>query len=517
MRTAARRVNRGLKSQTHSLPAPVGGWNARDSLAAMDPKDAVQLTNFFPYTTECGLRNGYTAHVTGFSSPVESLMPYYSGTVESLFVAAGTEFFDATVAGAVGASVVSGLSNAQWQHCNISTAGGSFMYCANGVDKPRLYNGSTWVAIDGASTPAITGVTTTKLDSPILHKSRLWFVESGTLKTWYLPAISVGGAAASIDVSAVAQLGGYIVSHGTWTIDAGTGVDDLYVIVTSQGEVIVYQGTDPSSPSTWALKGVWRLGTPVGKRCLYKYAGDLLMISQDGILPLSSALQSSRVNPKVALTDKIQSAVSQAVTSYGGNFGWELMYFPKENQLWLNVPVDASGRQEQYVMNTITRNWCNFTGMGAHSLEIFNDQPYYGGDTAVYRAWDGNSDAGANIDGTAVQAFSHFGNPGRVKRFDMIRPIFRSSGNPAISGNINIDFDTDASLAPLSFTASSYGAWDSGLWDSATWGGSLSVSKQWQGVSGVGYYGAPQIRVASKGIDVRWTSTDIVLEVGNVL
>ena len=29
-----------------SFPAPVGGWNARDPLAAMDPADAVKLINF---------------------------------------------------------------------------------------------------------------------------------------------------------------------------------------------------------------------------------------------------------------------------------------------------------------------------------------------------------------------------------------------------------------------------------------------------------------------------------------
>jgi len=35
------------RAVTASLPAPIGGWNARDSLAEMNPLDAVQMVNFF--------------------------------------------------------------------------------------------------------------------------------------------------------------------------------------------------------------------------------------------------------------------------------------------------------------------------------------------------------------------------------------------------------------------------------------------------------------------------------------
>ena len=515
MRQAARtKGSRQQVSNTVSLPSPVGGWNARDSLADMPTADAVSLENWFPMTTECVLRYGSSNHVTGISSAVESLMEYSGATTSKMFAASGTSFYDVTSAGAVGAAVVTGLSNARWNHINITTSGGSFMYCANGVDKPRLYDGATWTAIDGASTPAITGVTTTTLKNPIVHKNRLWFIQTNTLKTWYLPTSSVGGAAAVIDLSAVAQKGGYLVSHCTWTIDAGTGVDDYYLAVTSNGEVIVYQGTDPTSANTWALKGVWQMGSPVGDRCLTKFAGDVLYISQDGLIPISGALQSSRVNPKVALTDKIQSAISQAVTSYGSSYGWDVMYFPRENQLWLLVPATTP---EVWAMNTITKAWTKYTGWTAYSLCLFNDTPYFGSTSEVVQAWTGNNDNSASITATALQAFDHFKQPGRLKRFTMMRPIFRSSGAPAVYGAINIDFDTAASNALLSFSASSSAAGDSAVWDSAIWGGELSVIQEWQGVTGFGYYGAPQIRATAMDIDVRWVSTDIVMETGGVV
>ena len=326
-------------SQPISVPAPVGGWNARDSLTAMQPNEAVILENWFPATTECTLRNGYTKWSTGITGQVETIMAYSGANSDKLFAIAGGKVYDCTSGGAVGAAVVSGLTNSRWGYCNIATTGGNFLSMANGVDAPRLYNGTTW------STPTITGVTATNLKDPILYAERQFFIEKNTLKTWYLPVDSIAGAANPVDISSLATKGGYIVAHGTWTIDAGTGVNDHYVIMTNRGQVIVYQGTDPSSTTTWSMVGVWDIGAPVGARALYKYAGDMLLITQDGVVPLSGALQSSRVQPRVAITDKIQYAISEAVTNYATNFGWQLMYVPTINQLWLNVPVQEGKNQ----------------------------------------------------------------------------------------------------------------------------------------------------------------------------
>ena len=504
------------KSRTTTLTAPTGGWNARDALTEMAPNDAVSLTNWFPLTTEVRLRAGYTQFATGLPAQVETLMAYSGGSTEELWAASSGNFYNITSGGAVGAAVVSGLSNSRWQYCNVATAGGNFIYAANGIDTPYLYDGATWTSITGVSVPAITGITTTDLNNPIVFKNRVWFIQRNTLKTWYLPTLAVGGAANAVDMSAVAQLGGYIVDHATWTIDAGQGVDDYYVAVTSRGEIIIYQGTDPSSSTTWALKGVWRLGHPVGSRCLTKLGGDLLLISQDGLLPLGAALQSSRVNPRVALTDKIQFATSAAISSYGGNFGWQTMYFARENMLIMNVPIAEGSQQQQYVMNTITKSWCNFTGWEANCWQLFQDSPYFGGNGFVGLAWNGNADNGSAIAGNALQAFNSFGNS-LQKRFTMMQPVFRSNGSPAVLSSINLDFNTGTNNNPLSFSAVTTALWDSAIWDSAVWGGDLSVIQNWQGASGIGRYAAIQMRLTSSGIDTRWVSTGLVYETGGIL
>lgn len=499
-------------SQPISLPAPLGGWNARDALPSMQPSDAVILNNWYPATTECVLRNGYTKFSTGITGQVETLIAYSQGnTANFLFAIANGKVYNCTAGGAVGAAVLTGLSNSRFQYCNIATPAGAFLSMANGVDGPRLFNGTTW------TTPTITGVTSTKLNSPVLYANRQFFIEEGTLKTWYLPVNSIAGAANPIDISSFMTKGGYIVAHGTWTIDAGQGVNDHYVIVTNRGQIIVYQGSDPSTTTAWSMVGVWDLGAPVGKRSMYKYAGDMLLVTQDGVVPMSAALQSSRVNPKVAITDKIQYAISDAVTNYAGNFGWQLMYVPTINQLWLNVPFSEGTNQQQFVMNTITGSWCNYTGWNANCMEMYLDEPYFGGNGYVAHAWNTKADDGTNISAYGLQAFNNFNNAGTLKRFTMSRPVLRADGTPAIYAGINIDFNLDDSTTPLTYYSTGYGAWDSAIWDSSTWGGGSKVIQSWQGINGVGYYGAPVVKVASNSLNVSWVSTDFVIEGGGIL
>jgi len=504
----------GNAARVASLPAPVGGWNARDSIANMEPIDAYQLTNLFPSVSNVVLRGGFENWATGITGQVQTLVNYSTGTADKLFAWAVGSIFDVTAQGAVGAAEVTGLTNAKWEHINVTTAAGSYLYCVNGVDAPLLYDNSTWASITGISTIAITGVTTTTLSNISLFKNRVWFIQKDTLKAWYLPTSAVGGAAQVLDMSQIAKYGGTLVDLDTWTLDAGYGADDNLVFVTSNGEVIVWRGTDPASDATWALAGVWKLGSPVGSRCMMKYSGDLLIITLDGLLPLASALQSSRLDPRVALSNKIQGAITTATVNYGSNFGWEILYSSKNNALWINVPV-AEGQQQQFVMNNITKSWCNFTGWNANCWETFNDDPYFGGNGVVCKAWDdGYIDGTSNISANAFQAFNYFESRGVKKYFTRARPSIFTNGTPAILMGMNVDFDTQDTAASISIASSSYGRWDVGTWDSAIWGASLEITNNWQGITGIGYCGSIQFKSASSGLQIEWASTDVVYQTG---
>lgn len=511
------RIAKKAKATSASLPAPIGGWNARDALGEMEATDAVELKNMFPRTSDVIQRYGHSHHATGLPTKVETIFSYNGEATRELFGVSNGNIYDATTSGAVGTAEVTGLSNSRWQYINVATTGGNFLYAVNGLDSPRLYNGTTWTAITASSSPSVTGVTTSDLDHINLFKSRVWFIEKNTLSAWYLPVDSVGGAASEINFRAIARRGGYLVAMGTWTIDGGSGIDDLAVWITSEGEVIVYAGTDPSSASTWSLVGVWQIGAPIGKRCMMKWKGDLLLITKDGVVPLSGALQSSSGNPKVAVTDKIQSAVSSAAESNASNFGWQLAYFAEQNMLLLNVPLFEGNNQEQYVMNTITKAWARFTGWEANCIEIHNSELYFGGDGFIGKAWDTLYDNEDDISSLGRQAFNYFGSRGRQKRFTMMRPILLTNGSLDVYAGINVDFEDMGSTSLITFSPPGSALWDSAVWDADVWAAGEVPQKAWQGANGIGFCGAPRIQIDSGGVVVRWVATDVVFEQGGIL
>lgn len=575
------------RSVPASLPAPVGGWNARDSLGNMAPDDAVFLTNFFPSTTDIEIRGGYTNYATGMTGEVETIFIYSGGTENKMFSVVGGNIYEVTNGGAVGSAKVTGLSNNRWQYVNISTPGGSFLVAFNGQDQGLRFDGTNWVNIPnstgavissltgdattstvvtatahhlktgnqitviGASvtdfnvtsapvtvtngttftyassgTPSATGATYTVIEGigvdPAtiigvnLFKNRLWLTQVGNLVPYYLGTNSVAGPASQFPLQSIARKGGYIMSIGTWTFDGGYGLDDMLVFETSEGEVIIYNGLDPATADTWQLSGLWALGRPIGRRCLYKYAGDLIMISQDGLVPLSTGLQSSEVRPDKSLSAKIMYAFSTAVSIYGPNFGWETIYYPRANALIVNIPI-AVGQQQQYVMNTITNSWCNFTNWNANTFVVFNDDLYFGSNGVVCKAWDEFSDNGNNIVAEGKQAFNYFRTPGILKRWVMMRPTLSSNGTPGVLAALNIDFDDTPITSPISYDNNIGSIWDSSLWDQALWSGGNTVKRQWQGVTGVGYCAAPRLKCVSNGIDLHWISTDLVMERGQIL
>ena len=578
---------------TASVAAPIGGWNARDSIANMPPLDAVTLNNFWPTPTDVQLRLGYSQFSTGITGQVNSLMNYAGVTSQKLFAAAGTSIYDASASTAV---AVKTITNDKLQHINVGTTGGHFMVAVNGDDAALLYDGTNWISyastataqtistitrggtgnltatvttaaphglqtgnqivVSGASPAqyngtfiitrtgastftytmatapatdattvgaytinyAITGVNSNTFVHVNLFKNFLFFVQENSMEVWYLPVGQVAGAATKLDFGGIARMGGYIQAMGTWTIDAGQGADDYAVWVTNNGEAIVYNGTNPDAAETWALKGVWQLGQTFNRRCFLKWAGDLLLLTQDGLVPLAAALQSSRLDPRVNLTDKIYYEISREASLYSTNFGWQINYFASENMLIINVP--SGDGVQQFCMHTISKAWCSFSNINAKCWELSYDTMYFGGNGFVGRFWDSYSDAGNNINAEVQQAYSYFDAPGQQKRFTMIRPIFQTdNGLPGILVGINTDFDAQNSLGAVSFNAvsSTLGVWDSATWDEDVWGGALALTRLWQGVTGIGYSGGIIMKVASQGIDVHWVSSDYVMERGGIL
>jgi hypothetical protein len=209
--------------------------------------------------------------------------------------------------------------------------------------------------------------------------------------------------------------------------------------------------------------------------------------------------------------------MASAASLYAGNFGWDMLFYDNASMLILNVPVQENANQQQYVMNTITGSWGNFTGVQANCWCIFNNEPYFGSDGFIGKFWDGLDDNNTNIATEAIQAFSYFNDRGRLKHFKAIRPILSSNGTPSIRSALEVDFQTNNTFDPLSFSPTSYAVWDTAVWDSSAWGGDLNIIRNWQTVGGLGTSAAMHFDTATQGIELHWIATDFLYEKGGVI
>lgn len=458
MRTALlAKAKPGLQiSRKKVYPAPLGGWNSRDAPSSMPKTDAYDMRNMIVGTDAIMARSGSTTWSTGMTGNGKTLVTYsgLSGA-QTMFAATASGIYDVTGGGAVGAAALV-RTNGKHQCVLMGDGTNNWLMMFNGVDKPAYYNGSAWTAVDGGSVPALTGVTTTGLVTGMVFKGRLMLGEVNKLKFWYLAAGAVGGVLTAFDLTIYASRGGYLMAMGTWTYDGGDGQDDRAVFITSEGEVIVYQGTDPATAADWVRVGTYYFGKPLGRRCLCKYGGDLLVLTENGIIQLAKALTGVVNESQFKLSDKIRTAYTNAAVQYGSTFGWEALIYPALNVLIVNVPQSASedSTVNQYVMNLTTGAWGYWNGMDAQAWTVTSKLLYYTRSTKVARALNNSTtdEAGGAVSAFCAPAFTNFGSPDKKQ----IKGVSLSVTNSGVATTIGVIPYTGYSIASSGGTTASF-------------------------------------------------------------
>lgn len=130
--------------QNAIIPAPTGGWNARDSLSEMDPRDAIELINIVPLGEGCRTRPGSAIWADADdigADNVETLVTYHGegkGGTETLICATDGDIKNITD-GSSPSDLGTGFTNDRW---NTAEFGGRIIFC-NGADAVRDYDGSS--------------------------------------------------------------------------------------------------------------------------------------------------------------------------------------------------------------------------------------------------------------------------------------------------------------------------------------------------------------------------------------
>jgi hypothetical protein len=468
----------------------------------MEPIDAVTLDNWIPGISKVSTRNGYASHSTGVGAgAVQTLAEYHSGTTRKLIACGGGAIYDSTASGAA-TSKASGFANNIWSTANFS--GKLFFF--NGADTPQEYDGSTV----GASSWSGSGLTPSDLNGVNVFKNRLFMWDSNTQDFWYASVDAVSGALTKFPLSRITGFGGNLLTMATWTLDSGTGVDDLAVFIMTSGHVIVYAGTDPGDATAWAIQGIYSIGQPLDKRAVIRVGGDLLIATTDDYTSLSATLRTGHIGG----FSKLSGAIQAAATSNKAGVGWQGILSPKHSLAIWNVP-NTNGTFDQHIINTTTGAPSRFKDIPSNCWGLYNDDLYFGSGGGIVYKYTGENDAGASIEVDAIQAWSSMGAPAR-KRVAAIRHILESKAS-TLSYETDIGFDFQQITTPsASVSSASAAPWDTSPWDITSWASDSNVFTGWRVASGTGQSIAARVRINTQ-VKVSWLRTDYRIEIGRNL
>lgn len=481
------------------IPAPIGGINAVDPMAGMGPQYCLSAVNLLADGRVMNVRPGYQAHATsvGPGDGVRSILPFIDAATANnkLFAACGDGIYDVTAGGVIGAAAIA-LSDAATTGYGVWTNfvldnGAHYLFYADPTDGLFQYTvGGGWAAVT-----AITGVAETDLSFVMQHKGRLWFAERGTARGWYLASGAVAGAATRFDFGNKFNHGGTLVGLYSWTVDGGEGVDDHLVALSSAGDVMVYKGTDPSDATAWGLVGQYYVGAlPEGRRVAQSHGGDLYILSQYGVIPLTRLMQGTLVQQENAqLSRNIAPLIADALATTRQSQGWEMRNVPSANCFIVGTPEVEGQPTLQFCLSTRTMGWTVWNDLPYLTGDVFEGDFYFGDDTDTVWLLTGAED-GVGTDGTGgediawglLTSYQEYGETGHYHRGQFVRAVFQAASTPGISVVVRYDYDMSDAPAASGASAVTSALWDTATWDSAIWGSLLQTFSRTFGASGIG-------------------------------
>ncbi|MEQ9634602.1 MAG: hypothetical protein RLW68_00810 [Devosia marina] len=487
--------------------SPVGGWVSAANLAAAPANTAYVLENWYPTTTGIKMRSGCQKIATGSGTgePVESLMAYV-GSDRKMFAGVDGNIINVTSPAdpdVAPSADVTGQTSNYYSHINtVNPAGNTYMMVANGTDEIQTYDGSSWAAlVSGASAGQLNGLASNTVDHLNIYRNRIWLTNK-TMTVYYLPTDSIAGTVGDVVLAGVFRRGGYVMFTATWSLDAGDGLDDKIAFVTTEGEVAVYQG-DPAG-SDWSLVGLYDCSPPLGKNAFLKVAGDLLILTEIGLVPLSQIVNKDPAALALAAVSRnIQPDWLQEARARR-SLPWEIVKWTSRNIAYVTCPVTGDESVTPpiaFAVNLETGAWSKLTGWNMRCSILSDDWVYFGTNGGkVMQADITGADDGELIYYTYVGQMDHLGAVGQYKSVTQARAIFRTLGefNPKVS--VTTDYSTTLPNYPSAASPEAASLWDVGLWDEAQWDAGVvyyTVQTRWVSIGRSGFAHAPVILMTS--------------------
>lgn len=514
--------------KTLSVPAPFG-VNLVDTASDLPAGDCLVCENMLRGQYGLRTRSGYREWVTNIGEEIRTILPFQgaTGATDKLFACTQSGIWDVTASSAAPSQVyVFPTADADSGYGVgkgfVNLAGGHYLLYADQANGYIVYDGSTWTKIAAGVGPTdISGVDPATFVHVGLWKNRAWFTQEDTSVAWYTGTAALYGTVTAFDFGPQFRHGGNLVGIWNLSIDGGFGIDDYLVAMSSSGDLVIYEGTDPDVPGFFSQVGAWYVGqVPAGNRWMTDFGGDILVLSTLGVIPVSRIKSGAITQTEDAYASrKISPALSEQLTSLATTRGWEIRIHPEDKTLVVVVPDDDT----QWLMSLHANSWSKSTGVPMATCAEWKGKMYFGSAGGTVYINDGDVD-GLNRTGTntptAIQwslltAFSDIGTASN-KRVKQIRPRFITDGAvPQYTVQANYDFDQTLPTSISYVTPTGAGLWDSAIWNSSTWGSGVGTAGEWRGAAGMGTYAAIAMTGASKS-RTTLTTFEVFYDVGGL-
>lgn len=478
--------------QTSTFPAPTRGIIENENEAYMLPGGAVVQDNWVSTLRGVKVRGGYVRwndlHALDATvppvpdpgrMPVVSMFEYVSGNVNQMFAANETKLFEVTGAD-VPILIKSGQTSGNYSVAQLANAQDDWLIAVNDAgDFPLRYNGSTWVTLDaslgapadGAS--AITGPPGTPIQNGHgltyvwKYRNRLFFIQGGTMDAWYLDIDNVGGALLKIPLSGAATHGGSLLFGASWSIDAGDGIDDKNIFMTTLGEVLIFTGNNPSDAANWRQEGRYMLSPPLGMNAHVSVGGDLLILTATGVIPLSQAITKEAGQLELAMLTRTIRRLWRETVAEKRDAPWTAKQWDEYGGVFIATPGGDPANRWCFVANNVTAAWARFS-WDATCWGRIREAMFFGTqDGLVMQADRGGYDDGKPYFCTLVGGWEMFGAPSAQIVWHQARASFRARAGQPFKPQLSAAIDyiiTIPTPPPVGPDPGIADVWDQGKW-----------------------------------------------------
>ena len=520
------------------LTMPVGGLNFIASTLNFPETDAYLVDNIIVRPFGCEIRKGWKRWfpvANKFAGTVRTVMAFNgtNPTNNKLFCSPSTngQIYDITLPNVAPVSVLtpggSPTTLGLWHSVQFVTPAGAFLAAVCEGSGYYLYStAGGWVA-QALTFPV--GDTSTVADFSFIFtwKNRIWFLKRNSSVAYYLPVSSIAGTLESFDFGPQLLHGGFMQFGVSWTYDSGSGIDDSLILVSSGGDLLLWEGTDPASPTTFALKGVWYIGRqPIGRRNFCQHGGNTLLLSEYGVTNVSDLVAGRLHTSGIAqgLGYKVNTRLARIVSQTMTSEYWFLLPYPTEEILTLGTPYTDPqiGILQSYTMNSITQAWSTYSNMDMLCACLYDGQYIFGtrtGEVGIgfVGTRDGDYSDGSTL-GVEVTAriqtgFHALGSPTMNKRALRTKFYGLAEGDPAIYVVFKEEYDLNQLLNVNSPVNTSKSVWDTAKWDQTLWDLQRGSFRRWIGVGATGKKLSMQCAVRGSG-ETLLTDYEVLFEEG---